>query len=130
MGFGTATFYFLIESIYKVETDGPYENKIAYLYDLRGGANGEKHFDFNAEDMLDCAQGAMDDDSVVCVGIAESEELFTGTLTSVDQEAVLISVLDQYGRCDGKAVIQRKDIDYIELDSLDCQAHFLLKMRN
>ena len=118
-----------MEYLFKAEGDGEYENKIETLFKARGEA--ERRYpitlDEGSDSLTQLIDIAAESSIIVGVGIEDSEEVLFGTVDSVENKLLRMTLINEFGRDDGFVCINKETIDYMELHSIECRSLELLR---
>lgn len=111
------------DNIFKIESESLYEKKIMLLNKKRGNAEGKVKYSFWQGDDLFKDMISLITDAQLITGMAleDSEEIIFGKIINENIDCITISILDEYGFDFGRAIVKKNDIDFIEIESINCQ---------
>jgi hypothetical protein len=118
-----------MEHLFKAEGDGEYEKKIETLFEARGET--ERRYPITLDEGRDSLTQLIDiaekSPIIVGVGIEDSEEVLFGTVHSVENKLLRMTLINEFGRDDGFVCINKEAIDFMELHSIECRSLELLR---
>jgi len=112
----------IIEDIFKLEYDGPYEKKIEYLhqqYEKNSVTTPSLKPDDNL--LLDLIKSSLLDGKIIGVGLEGVDSIAFGLTVEYDDETLTYREVDEYGEMLGYASVRLSDIDFLEIDSRSCK---------
>ena len=102
-----------VDSIYRVDCEGKYENKVEFLYESKGQSH--KKISERASLYEALLHFAKDNELLVTLEIGQT--VITGVIVDFDFYNIKLNVIDEYGNIDGMTVVSSAEVDFIVVDS-------------
>ena len=105
--------------IYRIDSNGKYENYIEKKYKRRGIIHEEIGLDANKDLLMQLLCIALDSNKIVSISMLD-EEVITGYVDKIiEHNGVVLRSIDMYGECDGNTIIYMSDIQGLNYDSFE-----------
>ena len=118
-----------LESIFRVDTEGRYLERLSFLFEARKQAFPIKNlistFDEQSNLIVEMLLGAQREDLLATIEVA-AEDVDNGAVKAVDLDTMTLEVLDYYGIIDREATIHLEAISEVRVDSDRLQSLKLL----
>lgn len=109
-----------IENIFRIESDGKYEEKIRKLVQYKKSTPKEIPFSVLESAFIESVTHCMQSNASILIGVKNRDALISGFVTDIKKNLVSVESIDYDGTSDGVVIVSMKDIDYIEFDSPTC----------
>ena len=122
--------YILIktEDIFKIDRNGKYENKIKKLYEI--AAQTHQVFHLEEDDALFFILAEFAQKNAYIVNLELMEDSVTGFIENYNDDAIWLTMIDEYGYKDGECILQIDEIMAVFVDTQDEQTLNVLHKAN
>lgn len=112
-----------IESVSKIEVGGIYESCLAALIRAEGSDHHGLSLDTTdlGNDFVRVLLAAKDSGAIVSVWGDDDDQAVVGTVSSIFDQTIEISLLDRYGRKDGIALVNISEITAVDYETRELQ---------
>ena len=117
-----------MESIFRVDTEGRYIERLSYLFNARGQQFPNRligEHDENSNLIVEILHGAAREELMATIEIA-ADDVENGLVKEVGFETMTLEVYDHYGAIDREATIHLESISEVRVDSERLQSLKLL----